>query len=320
MSITTERVQRPRICRNITETIGNTPLVYLKRLGQNLPGRIVAKLESFNPMSSVKDRIGLALIEDAERTGLLRPGMTIVEPTGGNTGIALASVATVKGYQAIFVMPDHMSMERRRIMEAFGAELILTPYALGIPETIRVAEELVRRNPATHFMPQQFMNLANPEAHRGTTALEIWEDTEGQVDWFISAIGTGGTITGVASVLKAKKPTVKIVGVEPSESPVLSGGQFGPHRIEGIGAGFIPEVINVNLIDEIIQVSSEEAGAMARTLAREEGILCGTSSGAALVAALRIAELRQTSKQMIVVVLPDTGERYLSSWLFSQAD
>jgi cysteine synthase A len=309
------RKHRPAIARNITETIGNTPLVALSKIDNALPGDIVAKLEMFNPMSSVKDRIGLAMIEAAEKDGRLKPGMTIIEPTSGNTGIGLAFVAAVKGYRIVITMPDTMSVERRNLLKAFGAELVLTPGDKGMPGAIDKATEIDAAH-KDYFMPQQFKNPANPEGHRQTTALEIWEDTAGKVDILISGVGTGGTITGVGEVIKKLKPSFKAIAVEPEGSPVLSGGKPGPHKLQGIGAGFIPDVLNESVIDEIIKVSQEDAGNAARVLAREEGILCGISSGAALWAAIQVASRTENDGRMIVVVLPDTGERYLSTWLW----
>jgi len=310
-----ERRNRPRIAEDIIETIGNTPLVRLKKIGKGLYGELVAKLESFNPASSVKDRIGLAMIKAAEQAGALRPGMTIVEPTSGNTGIALAFVASSRGYKCILVMPDTMSIERQKLLKALGAKIVLTPGALGMKGAINKAEEMLAEN-KDYYMPQQFKNPANPQIHRETTALEIWEDTEGKIDILVAGVGTGGTITGVGEVIKELKPSFKVVAVEPAESPVISGGNPGPHKIQGIGAGFIPEVLNVKMIDEVIAVKSEDAGAMARRLAKEEGILAGISSGAALHAGVQVASRPETKGKMIVVILPDTGERYLSTWLF----
>jgi cysteine synthase A len=313
---TSPRKRTPKIANDITELIGNTPLVRINKL--NPPGKaiVLAKLESFNPMSSVKDRIGLAMIDAAERDGKLKPGMTIVEPTSGNTGIALAFVAAVKGYKVIFTMPETMSIERRKLLKAFGAELCLTPGPQGMKGCVLKAEELVAEDPGHYFMPQQFNNQANPEVHRRTTALEIWEDTDGRVDILIGGVGTGGTITGVGQVIKPLKPGFQVIAVEPVDSPVLSGGNPGPHKIQGIGAGFIPDVLRRDLVDEIIQVKSDDAGTTARRLAKEEGILVGISSGAALWAALEVAKRPENNGKTIVVVLPDTGERYLSTWLW----
>ncbi len=314
----TERTRIMKIYEDITKTIGNTPLVRLKRMNQGNPADLVVKLESFNPLSSVKDRIGVAMIEDAEKKGLLKEGSVIVEPTSGNTGIALAFVAASRGYRLILTMPDTMSMERRQLLEIFGAELVLTPGAEGMKGAIRKAEELVAENPGA-LMPQQFNNPANPEIHRKTTAEEIWADTEGKADFLVAGVGTGGTLTGVAEVLKARKPGFKAIAVEPEASPVLSGGQPGPHKIQGIGAGFIPGVLNRGIIDEVVKVSNEDAGITARRLAREEGILAGISGGAALWAGLEVARRPENKGKLIVVVLPDTGERYLSTWLFKEA-
>ncbi len=313
--MTRQRKHRPELAVDVTQLIGNTPLVDVARISRGLPGRIVAKLESFNPCSSVKDRLGLALIESAEECGILQPGQTIVEPTSGNTGIGLACVCAARGYRLILTMPDSMSTERRRLVTALGAELVLTPGDQGMPGAIRKAEELVEGNPE-YFMPQQFRNPANPEIHRRTTALEIWEDTRGLVDVVVAGVGTGGTITGVGEVLKQLKPEVRVVAVEPADSPVLSGGSPGPHKIQGIGAGFVPAVLNREIIDEIITVTTEESGTLARRAAREEGLLVGISSGAALSAAVTVAAREESRGRMIVVILPDTGERYLSTWLF----
>ena len=305
------------IAADITETIGNTPLVRLNRVTDGAGAEVAAKLESFNPLHSVKDRIGVAMIADAEASGKLKPGDTIVEPTSGNTGIALAFAAAARGYRLILTMPDTFSMERRQLLAILGAEIILTPGAEGMGGTIRRAQEIADANPS-YFMPQQFKNPANPEIHRVTTAEEIWRDTEGRVDAVVSGVGTGGTITGVAEALKARKAGFMTFAVEPAASPVLSGGKPGPHKIQGIGAGFVPQVLRTDLIDEIIQVSNENAGAMARRLAREEGILAGISSGAAVWAAVEIAKRPEMKGKLIVVVLPDTGERYLSTWLFQE--
>ena len=308
-----------RIANDVTELIGRTPLVKLGRIGRDLPGVLVAKLESFNPCSSVKDRIGLSMIEAAEQEGRIGKQTVILEPTSGNTGISLAFVCAAKGYKLTLTMPDTMSVERRQLLKIFGAELVLTPGSEGMPGTVRKAEELAASDPK-YFIPQQFNNPANPAVHRKTTALEIWDDTGGEVDILVSGVGTGGTITGVAEVIKQRKPAFKAIAVEPVDSPVLSGGQPGAHKIQGIGAGFIPEVLRRELVDEIIQVKHEDAGTAARRLAREEGILAGISSGAALWAAVEVARRPESEGQLIVVVLPDTGERYLSTWLFEEED
>lgn len=306
-----------KISKSITELIGNTPLLeianYNRRRGIN--GKIIAKLECFNPGGSVKDRVGYAMIKDAEDKGLINKDTVIVEPTSGNTGIALAFVAAARGYRLILTMPETMSIERRSLLSALGAELVLTPGAEGMTGAIKKAEELVAQNPNS-FLPQQFSNPANPEAHRNTTAEEIWRDTEGQIDVFVAGVGTGGTITGVGEVLKAKNPYIKIIAVEPDDSPVLSGGNPGPHKIQGIGAGFVPEVLNKDIIDEIFKVKSEEAFTAARILASTEGLLVGISSGAALHAATEAAKRHENMGKNIVVLLPDTGERYLSTELF----
>ena len=304
-----------KIFDNITQLIGNTPLVRLNKITKGLPAEIILKLEFFNPCGSVKDRIGLSMIEDAEKRGLINKNTTVVEPTSGNTGIALAFVCAQRGYKLTLTMPDTMSMERRALLAALGANLILTPGEKGMKGAVEKAEEISKNTPNS-FMPQQFNNPANPEIHRKTTAEEIWNDTEGKIDIFVAGIGTGGTITGVGEVIKKRKPAFKIVAVEPKDSPVLSGGKPGPHKIQGIGAGFVPQVLNTKIYDEIIAVAHEDAGVIARRLAQEEGILVGISSGANVWAALEVARRQENSGKMIVTIAPDTGERYLSTWLF----
>ncbi|GHT47272.1 cysteine synthase A [Bacteroidia bacterium] len=308
-----------KIAKKLTELIGNTPLLELNRMEKkhSVDAHILAKLEYFNPARSVKDRIGLALIEDAEQKGLLKPDTVIIEPTSGNTGVALAFVAASKGYRLILAMPDTMSVERRSLLNALGAELVLTPGFEGMSGAIRKAEELQKQYPNS-FIPQQFQNPANPHIHRTTTAEEIWRDTDGKVDIFISAVGTGGTVTGTGEILKKYNPHIKVVAVEPYDSPVLSGGKSGPHKIQGIGAGFVPKVFNAKIVDEIYKVKNEEAFELSRQLAKEEGLLVGISSGAAAYAALQIAKRVENKGKNIVVILPDTGERYLSTPLFSE--
>ncbi len=304
-----------KIIDDITGTIGNTPLVKIKKLSFGTAEAVLAKLEAFNPLSSVKDRIGIAMIEDAENRGLLNRDTTIIEPTSGNTGIALAFVCASRSYKLILTMPESMSIERRKLLKIFGAEVVLTPASNGMSGAVEKARELASMYPNS-YMPQQFSNPANPEIHRRTTAQEILRDTDGKVDYFVAGIGTGGTITGVGEVLKEKIPDIKIIGVEPRNSAVLSGGKPGPHKIQGIGAGFVPEVLNREIIDEIIKVDEDDAGITARNLAQEEGILAGISSGAAMWAAIEVASRKESRDKTIVVVLPDSGERYLSTWLF----
>jgi cysteine synthase len=316
-TIYTHEVQEMgKVYEDITQTIGNTPLVKLHRVTDGAQATVLAKLEARNPGGSVKDRIGWSMIQAAERDGKIGPETTIIEPTSGNTGIALAMVAAARGYRLLLTMPDTMSVERRKLLKAYGAEIVLTPGSEGMSGAIRKAEELAAEIPNS-FVPQQFENPANPEVHRETTALEIWNDTDGQVDILVAGVGTGGTVTGVAEVIKARKPSFKAIAVEPTGSPVLSGGQKGPHKIQGIGAGFVPDVLRQDLLDEVIQVSDDEAIEMGRRLAREEGILAGISSGAAVMAAVRVASRPENAGKVIVVVLPSTGERYLSTPLFN---
>ncbi|MBL7210550.1 MAG: cysteine synthase A, partial [Candidatus Omnitrophica bacterium] len=306
-----------KIAKDITELIGNTPLVMLNKINKDNPAMVAAKLEYFNPAGSVKDRIGLSMIEQAEKEGKITKDTTIVEPTSGNTGIGLAFVCAVKGYKLILTMPETMSIERRKLLTAFGAEIILTAGTEGMSGAIKKAEELVQKGRG-YFMPQQFKNEANPEIHRRATAREIWDDTDGKVDILVAGVGTGGTITGISEVIKKKKPSFRSIAVEPKDSPVLSGGKPGTHKIQGIGAGFIPEVLNKGIIDEVIQVSNDDAIATALRLVREEGLLAGISSGAAAFAALQAASRQENKGKLIVVILPDTGERYLSTELFKE--
>jgi cysteine synthase len=304
------------IAEDVTQLVGNTPLVRLRKVTEGAVADVVAKLEYFNPGGSVKDRIGVAMLDAAEEAGLLKPDTIILEPTSGNTGIALAMVAAARGYKLVLTMPDTMSIERRVLLRAYGAELVLTPGKDGMPGAIAKAEELAKSD-QRYFVPQQFENPANPAIHRATTAEEVWKQTDGKIDFFISGVGTGGTITGVAQALKDRKPDVKFIAVEPAASPVLSGGQKGPHPIQGIGAGFVPPVLDEDLVDEIITVGNDDALNLARRLAKEEGLLVGISSGAAVVAALQVARRPENKGKLVVVVLPSSGERYLSTVLFS---
>lgn len=306
-----------RIAKDVIELIGNTPLVRLNRVTKGLQAEVVAKLEFYNPCSSVKDRIGAAMITAGERAGKINKDTVIIEPTSGNTGIGLAFVCAAKGYKLIIIMPETMSLERRALLQYFGATIVLTPGKDGMPGAIKKAEELLASTPNS-FLPQQFANPANPEVHRKTTAEEIWRDTDGKADFIVAGVGTGGTITGIAEVLKARKPGFRAIAVEPAGSPVLSGGNMGPHKIQGIGAGFVPEILRLDLIDEIITVKDEDARDTARRLAKEEGLLTGISSGAATWAALQVGGRAENKGKLIVVIIPDTGERYLSSWLFQE--
>ena len=309
-----------RIYDNIVDTFGNTPLVKIPRLNKGLPGTVLVKMESFNPAGSVKDRIGVAMIEAAERDGRLRPDTVIVEPTSGNTGIALAFVAAAKGYPIVLTMPETMTVERRNLLKAYGAQLVLTPGAEGMPGAIRRAREIHDSDPGKYFMPQQFENPSNPEIHRRTTAEEIWRDTDGNVDAIVVAVGTGGTITGVGEAIKARRPSFRAIAVEPDASPVLSGGKPGPHKIQGTGAGFVPAVLNTSVYDEIVRVTNEDAIATARRLAREEGMLVGISAGANVWAALHVAARPEFAGKTIVTIGCDTGERYLSNPVFAEQE
>jgi cysteine synthase A len=305
-----------KIANFISELVGHTPLLRLNRITDGCKGEVIAKLESFNPCGSIKDRIGFSMIEAAEKAGLIRKDTIILEPTSGNTGVALAFICAAKGYPLVLTMPDTMSVERIHLLRMFGAEVILTPGNEGMTGAVKTAEEMASKD-SRYFIPQQFKNPANPEIHKATTALEIWEDTDGQVDILVAGVGTGGTITGVSEVIKKRKPEFKAIAVEPESSPVLSGGRPGPHKIQGIGAGFVPEVLQMGLVDEVIRVSNEDAGLFTKRLAKEEGVLAGISSGAAVWAAIEVAKRQGSKGKMIVVILPDTGERYISTWLFN---
>jgi len=314
--LVSRRNHRPKIAKNAIELMGNTPLVRLNKVTDGCVANVIAKLEAFNPGFSVKCRIGVGMIEDAERRGVLQPDTIIIEPTSGNTGVALAWVSAVRGYKLTLVMPDTMSIERRILLKGYGAELVLTPGAEGMTGAIRRAEELLANTPNS-WMPQQFKNPANPEIHRNTTALEIWDDTDGTVDILVGGVGTGGTITGVAQVIKPIKPEFKVIAVEPTASPVLSGGKPSPHKIQGIGAGFVPDILEMSLVDEVFQVTNEQAIETARAIMLKEGLLVGISCGAAAYAAIQVAKRPENAGKNIVVVLPDTGERYLSTALFA---
>jgi cysteine synthase A len=309
-----------RIANDATELIGNTPLVRLHRVIDGAQAEVVAKLEFYNPANSVKDRIGVAMINAAEKAGLINQDTVIVEPTSGNTGIALAFACAARGYQCLLTMPETMSIERRKILKAYGAEIVLTPGSGGMAAAIEKAQEIVNSDPGRYFMPQQFQNPANPEIHRQTTAEEIWRDTDGTVDIVVAGIGTGGTITGIGEVLKGRKPSVQMVAVEPDASPVLSGGQKGPHPIQGIGAGFVPDILNTDIYDEVVRVTAEDTFTMARRLAREEGLLVGISSGAAVWAAVQVASRAENAGKLVVVVIPSYGERYLTTALFADIE
>lgn len=305
-----------RVYEDLTKTVGNTPLVKLNRVAKGLDATVLVKLESFNPLSSVKDRIGVSMIEAAEKAGHIKDDTIILEPTSGNTGIALAFVSAAKGYKLVLVMPETMSIERRKLLRALGADLVLTPGSQGMKGAVSTAEEMLAKDPRFYYIPQQFRNPSNPEIHRKTTAEEIWRDTDGKVDILVAGVGTGGTITGIADVIKSRKPGFKAIAVEPSASPVLSGGKPGPHKIQGLAPGFVPDVLKLDLVDEIVKVEYEDAVMTARRLAKEEGILVGISSGAAAWAGLQVAARPENKGKLIVVILPDTGERYLSTELF----